>query len=76
MTARPQGTLGCSLFWTINKCVDGLININIRGETKKNNVYETGVVRFITVSYDFRRLLAYGSAIFCIATYLNLKIDN
>lgn len=60
MTARPRGTLGCSLFWTINKCVDGLININIRGETKKNNVYETGVVRFITVSYDFRRLPAYG----------------
>lgn len=59
MTARPQGTLGCSLFWTINKCVDGLININIRGETKKNNVYETGVVRIITVSYDFRRLPAY-----------------
>lgn len=60
MTVRPQGTLGCSLFWTINKCVDGLININIRDETKKNNVYETGVVRIITVSYDFRRLRAYG----------------
>lgn len=66
MTARPQGTLGCSLFWPINKCVDGLININIRGETKKNNVYETGVVRIITVSNDFRRLRAYGIlAIFC-----------
>lgn len=59
MTARPPGTLRSSLFWTINKCVDGLININIRGETKKNNVYETGVVRIITVSYDFRRLPTY-----------------